>query len=90
MLPVHDPTLLSSRHRCQPAELVRLEYGYLMKITTVRAATAQIPLERSTKIATRLLNSSVATGEIHATRSDFRDLIAQRAGDFFQPHSSPR
>ena len=33
----------------------------------------------------RVLDLPVATGEIHATRWDFRDLIAQRAADILQP-----
>jgi L-alanine-DL-glutamate epimerase-like enolase superfamily enzyme len=33
----------------------------------------------------RVLDIPVATGEIHATRWDFRDLIAQRAADILQP-----
>ena len=33
----------------------------------------------------RVLEIPVATGEIHATRWDFRDLIAQRAADILQP-----
>jgi L-alanine-DL-glutamate epimerase-like enolase superfamily enzyme len=33
----------------------------------------------------RVLDVPVATGEIHATRWDFRDLIAQRAADILQP-----
>jgi L-alanine-DL-glutamate epimerase-like enolase superfamily enzyme len=33
----------------------------------------------------RTLEMPVATGEIHATRWDFRDLIAQRAADILQP-----
>ena len=33
----------------------------------------------------RTLETPVATGEIHATRWDFRDLIAQRAADILQP-----
>jgi L-alanine-DL-glutamate epimerase-like enolase superfamily enzyme len=33
----------------------------------------------------RVLDMPVATGEIHATRWDFRDLIAQRAADILQP-----
>ena len=33
----------------------------------------------------RVLDIPVATGEIHATRWDFRELIAQRAADILQP-----
>lgn len=33
----------------------------------------------------RVLDLPVATGEIHATRWDFRELIAQRAADILQP-----
>ena len=33
----------------------------------------------------RVLEIPVATGEIHATRWDFRDLIAQKAADILQP-----
>ena len=33
----------------------------------------------------RTLEIPVATGEIHATRWDFRDLIAQQAADILQP-----
>jgi len=33
----------------------------------------------------RTLEMPVATGEIHATRWDFRDLVAQRAADILQP-----
>jgi L-alanine-DL-glutamate epimerase-like enolase superfamily enzyme len=33
----------------------------------------------------RVLDIPVATGEIHATRWDFRDLIVQRAADILQP-----
>lgn len=33
----------------------------------------------------RVLDIPVATGEIHATRWDFRDLISQRAADILQP-----
>ncbi|MYA16271.1 MAG: mandelate racemase/muconate lactonizing enzyme family protein, partial [Gammaproteobacteria bacterium] len=33
----------------------------------------------------RTLEMPVATGEIHATRWDFRDLVAERAADILQP-----
>ena len=36
----------------------------------------------------RTLETPVATGEIHATRWDFRDLIAQRGADILQPDAN--
>lgn len=36
----------------------------------------------------RTLETPVATGEIHATRWDFRDLIAQQAADILQPDAN--
>ena len=36
----------------------------------------------------RTLETPVATGEIHATRWDFRDIIAQKAADILQPDAN--